>query len=63
MAKQSVTVSVDRELAEGEALLSEADLSYWDQLSDACFSDQFGPGSVLTQRADREGGGGKLHPS
>ena len=26
---------VDRELAEGEALVSEADLSYWDQLSDA----------------------------
>ena len=26
---------VDRELAEGEALVSEADLSYWDRLSDA----------------------------
>jgi hypothetical protein len=26
---------IDRELAEGEALVSEADLSYWDQLSDA----------------------------
>ena len=25
---------VDRELAEGDALVSEADLSYWDQLSD-----------------------------
>ena len=25
----------DRELSEGEALVSEADLSYWDQLSDA----------------------------
>ena len=29
MAKQSVTVRVDRELAEGEALVSEADLRYW----------------------------------
>ena len=26
---------IDRELAEGEALVSEADLIYWDQLSDA----------------------------
>jgi len=26
---------VDRELAEGEALVSEADLRYWDRLSDA----------------------------
>jgi len=26
---------IDRELAEGEALVSQADLSYWDQLSDA----------------------------
>ena len=26
---------VDRELAEGEALVSEADLHYWDRLSDA----------------------------
>ena len=34
MAKQSVTVRVDRELAEGEALVSEADLRYWDQHSD-----------------------------
>ena len=34
MAKQSVTVRVDRELAEGEALVSEADLRYWNQHSD-----------------------------
>ena len=26
---------VDRELSEGEALVSEADLHYWDQLDDA----------------------------
>ena len=26
---------VDRELSEGEALVSEADLRYWDRLSDA----------------------------
>jgi len=26
---------VDRELAEGEALVSEADLRYWERLSDA----------------------------
>lgn len=26
---------IDRELAEGEALVSEADRNYWDQLSDA----------------------------
>ena len=26
---------IDRELAQGEALVSESDLHYWDQLSDA----------------------------
>ena len=35
LLNQQLQQRVDRELAEGEALVSEADLHYWDQLSDA----------------------------